>query len=100
LISGLVLADDGVDEVWLNGKQLDIKPWKEWGYGVVYTNFHPIEIRSGFVPGVNRLSFVVKNETFIYRSKKGFDLPDTPNPMALRVEWQAFGRPLQGGRQN
>jgi hypothetical protein len=54
--------------------------------------FRPIEIRSGFVPGVNRLAFVVKNETFIVPTKKGFDTPNTPNPMALRVEWQAFGR--------
>jgi hypothetical protein len=95
-VSGLVLADDGVDEVWLNGKQLNISPWKDWGYGVVYATFHPIEIRGGFVPGVNRLAFVVKNETFIYRSKRGFDLPETPNPMALRAEWQAFGRPTSG----
>src|SRR5690606_40684080 len=55
-ISGLVLADDGVDEVWLNGRRIDVKAWKDWGYGVAYTNFHPIEIRSGFLPGVNHLS--------------------------------------------
>ena len=99
-VSGLVLADDGVDEIWLNGKRLHIAPWKDWGYGVTYVTFHPIEIRSGFVQGTNRLAFVVKNETFIYRSEKGFDLPQTPNPMALRTEWQAFGRPIgaaQGG---
>jgi hypothetical protein len=94
-VSGLVLADDGVDEVWLNGKQLDIAPWKDWGYGVVYNRFHPIDIRSGFVPGTNRLSIVVKNERFIFRSDRGFDLPETPNPMALRTEWQAFGRPAR-----
>lgn len=93
-VSGLVLADDGVDEVWLNGKRLNIKAWKDWGYGVRYVTFHPIEIRSGFVPGVNRLAIVVKNETFIFRSDRGFDLPETPNPMALRVEWQAFGHPI------
>ena len=46
-VSGLVLADDGVDEVWLNGKRLNIEPWKDWGYGVIYAIFHPIEIRSG-----------------------------------------------------
>ena len=97
-ISGLVLADDGVDEVWLNGKRLNIAAWKDWGYGVIYATFHPIELRSGFVPGVNRLAIVVKNETFIYRSDRGFDLPETPNPMALRTEWQAFGRPINGAR--
>jgi len=97
-ISGGVLADDGVDEVRLNGNRLDIAAWKNWGYGVIYATFHPIEIRNGFVPGINRLAFVVKNETFIYRSERGFDLPETPNPMALRTEWQAFGRPLVGAR--
>jgi hypothetical protein len=93
-VSGLVIADDGVDEVRLNGKRLNIAAWKDWGYGVRYVAFHPIEIRSGFVPGVNRLAIVVKNETYIIRSDRGFDLPETPNPMALRVEWQAFGRPV------
>lgn len=96
-VSGLVLADDGVDEVWLNGERLSIDAWRDWAYGVTYVKFHPIEIRSGFVPDINHLAIVVKNETFIYRSKKGFDLPETPNPMALRVEWQAFGRLLGGG---
>ena len=94
-VSGLVLADDGVDEVWMNGNRLNVARWKDWGYGVTYTRFHPIEIRSGFVPGVNRLAIVVKNETFIYRAERGFDLPETPNPMALRTEWQAFGRPIK-----
>ena len=94
-VSGLVLADDGVDEVWMNGSRLNVAPWKDWGYGVTYIRFHPIEIRSGFVPGVNRLAIVVKNETFIFRAERGFDLPETPNPMALRTEWQAFGRPIE-----
>lgn len=98
-ISGLVLADDGVDEIWLNEKRLDIAAWKNWGYGVRYVDFHPVEIRGGFVPGVNQLAIVVKNETFIYRADHGFDLPDTPNPMALRAEWVAFGRPIAGHRQ-
>jgi hypothetical protein len=95
-VSGLVLADDGVDEVWLNGKRLNIRPWKDWSYGINYVKFHPIGIRSGFAPGVNRLAFVVKNETYIEPSKRGFELPDTPNQMALRVEWLAFGRPTGG----
>jgi hypothetical protein len=97
-VSGLVLADDGVDEVWLNGKRFNIERWTDWTYGINYVKFHPIEIRSGFVPGVNRLSLVVKNESFIIPSKKGFDVPDTPNPMALRTEWQAFGRPIGGSK--
>jgi hypothetical protein len=97
-VSGLILADDGVDEVRLNGKRLEIKPWTDWYYGANYTKFHPIAIRSGFVSGTNRLAFIVKNETFIEPSKRGFDFPDTPNPMALRAEWQAFGRPTGGAK--
>jgi hypothetical protein len=96
LVFGQILADDGVDEVWLNGKRLNIEPWTDWTYGINYVNFHPIEIRSGFVHGVNRLAFVVKNESFIVPTEQGFDVPDTPNPMALRAEWQAFGRPIGG----
>jgi hypothetical protein len=95
-IAGLILADDGVDEVRLNGKRLDIKAWTDWNYGASYVKFRPIEIRGGFVPGVNRVTFVVKNETFIIHSKKGFDFPDSPNPLALRAEWQAFGRSTRG----
>jgi hypothetical protein len=93
-VSGLILADDGVDEIWLNGVRLNIPPWKDWGYGAIYNRFHPVQFRSGFVAGVNRLAIVVKNETFIERSDRGFDLPETPNPMALRAEWKAFGRPV------
>jgi hypothetical protein len=99
-ISGLVLADDGVDEVWLNGSRLNIPRWSDWTYGINYVKFRPVEIRSGFLPRINRLAFVVKNESFIVPSKQGFDVPDTPNPMALRAEWQAFGRPLKSGERD
>lgn len=93
-VSGQVIADDGVDEISLNGKRLGIESWTDWTYGINYVRFRPIEIRSGFVPGVNRLALVVKNETYIEPTDRGFETPDTRNPMALRVEWQAFGRPL------
>lgn len=95
-VSALVLADDGVDEAWLNGKRLNIASWTDWRYGINYVKFHPISIRDGFVPGTNRLAFVVKNESFIVPTDRGFDVPNTPNPMALRVEWRAFGRPTGG----
>ena len=47
-----------------------------------------IEIREHLVPGVNRIEFDVWN---------GVDrtVAAAPNPIAIRVEWQAYGRPLQ-----
>ena len=46
-VSGLVLADDGVDEVWLNGKRLNITPGRTGVTVPSMRDFHPIEIRSG-----------------------------------------------------
>jgi hypothetical protein len=97
---GQILADDGVESIWLNGKQLDVKRWKDWGYGATYVRFRPVEIRDGFIPGLNRISIVVKNETYITRTDRGFDVPNVPNPMALRAEWQGFGRPLEAAGEN
>jgi hypothetical protein len=89
-LTGRVLADNAVDEIRLNGRRVDIDAWALDQPGVTFQSFHPIEIRDGFVPRVNRLEFDVRNTTFIYRNGR----PNLDNPMGLRVEWQAFGRPL------
>jgi hypothetical protein len=94
-IAGLVLADNGVEEVRLNGRPLPIAPWSDWYAGVTFFNFHSLEIPGGFVPGKNVISFVVVNGTDLpAASADGDDLPEVPNPMALRVEWHGSGRPL------
>lgn len=94
-ISGLVLADNGVRGVRLNGKLLAIEPWDDWYVGVTYYKFHRIEIHGGFVSGMNRIEFLVNNNTYISKSDRGVEKPDTPNPMGLRVEWRAYGRPTE-----
>lgn len=90
---GLVLADNGVEEVRLNGRPLPIAPWYDWYAGVTFFNFHTIEITNGFVPGKNVLSLVVVNETDIPDAAETVAPSDVPNPMALRVEWKGSGRP-------
>jgi ferric-dicitrate binding protein FerR (iron transport regulator) len=86
-ISGRVIADNGVRRIRLNGKPAGIAEWSLDDPGVKFRSFHPIEIRSGFVPGANRLEIDVFNTTFIYGNRR----PTLDNPMAIRVEWQAFG---------
>jgi hypothetical protein len=79
-----VLADNGVMGVRINGERVEFKP----KFGVrspVFNAFHAIEIKHGFVEGVNKIQLDVWNDTSGTSS-------EAMNPMALRVEWQAFGR--------
>jgi hypothetical protein len=92
-ISARVLADNGVREVRLNGKVLPVEPWNDYYVGVTYYEFHRFEIEDGFVPGVNKIQFLVNNDTYISKTDQGVERPNTPNPMGLRVEWRAYGRP-------
>jgi hypothetical protein len=93
-LTGLILADNGVEEIRINGQLLPVAPWLDWFAGVTFFKFHSIDIESGFVPGKNTLSISVINETDLPPVDKDVEIPETPNPMGLRVEWQASGRPL------
>jgi len=78
-----ILADNGVKEVRLNGKPVEMKPWVDNLLGQRFQAFHVVEFRGGFVAGENRVEIDVVN---------GISVPaGSRNPMALRVEWQAFG---------
>jgi hypothetical protein len=92
-LTGLVLADNGVEEIRLNGKPLPIAPWHDWYPEVTFFAFHRIEISNGFLPGKNVLSFVVMNETVLPPPDQDATPPETPNPMGLRIEWLGSGRP-------
>jgi hypothetical protein len=82
-IVGHVLADNGVMGVRINGHSVAFKPWVSV-YGL-FDTYRKIEIADGFVEGVNRIQFDVWNSIIM-------SYPNENNPMALRVEWQAFGR--------
>jgi len=78
-----ILADNGVKEIRLNGKPVVMQPWADNIRGQKFQTFRVVEIRDGFVEGKNQIEIDVLNGTAVgVRS---------PNPMALRVEWQAFG---------
>lgn len=91
---GQILADNGVKEVRVNDRPIKGISWID---NVFLQNFHRkefhvLEISAGFKPGVNLVEIDVWNGGE-YRNN-ALSLKAVPNPMALRVEWQAFGRPL------
>jgi hypothetical protein len=78
---GQILVDNRVEEIRLNGKPVHVEPW-EGAFSESFQRFHTVEIQEGFKRGGNRLEIDVING----------EVPDgSYNPMALRVEWQAFG---------
>jgi len=78
-----ILADNGVKDVRLNGKPVEMEPWVDNLVGQRFQTFHVVEFRDGFVEGKNQIEIDVFNG--ISAGAR------TANPMALRVEWQAFG---------
>jgi ferric-dicitrate binding protein FerR (iron transport regulator) len=87
-IAAQVIADNGIRAVRVNGQPLPLVSWNLNEPYQLFNRFELIEIREHLVPGVNRVEFDVWN---------GVDraIAAAPNPIAIRVEWQAYGRPLQ-----
>ena len=85
-IIGSFLVDDAINELRINGKSVPFKRWQTTWDVYDFKSFHTIEIRDGFVYGKNVISIDVFN------SPSHPSDPDHPNPMGIRVEWQAFGR--------
>jgi ferric-dicitrate binding protein FerR (iron transport regulator) len=88
-IVGYFLVDDAINELRINGHPVDYKRWVTTWDVFDFRSFHPIEIVDHFVEGENVISIDIYNSP----SRPEFT-PDTPNPTALRVEWQAFGNLL------
>ena len=85
-IVGYFLVDDAINELRINGHPVDYRRWVTTSDVFDFRSFHPIEIVDHFVEGENVISIDIYNSP----SRPEFS-PDTPNPTALRVEWQAFG---------
>jgi hypothetical protein len=83
-----VIADNGVIAARINGEPVTMKAWHLNERNQTFNKFQVIEFKSGFVQGMNKVEFDVWNGIDSYN-------PTQRNPMALRVEWQAFGRPVQ-----
>jgi hypothetical protein len=88
MVAAQLIADNGVRAVRVNGEPVPLKPWVLNERGQLFNRFVVVEIRDGFVAGKNRIEFDIWNGVDRYE-------PAGPNPLALRVEWQAFGRPLE-----
>jgi ferric-dicitrate binding protein FerR (iron transport regulator) len=93
MVAAQVLADNGVRGVRINGAPAPMEPWDDNEYGQSFTRnrFRRLDIRSGFVPGVNRLEIDVWNGVYKW-SATPQEADRDPNPMSLRVEFQAYGR--------
>ena len=89
MIAGQVLADNGVRAIRINSEPVTVQPWDDNEFGQSFTRnrFRMIEIQRGFVPGVNKIEIDVWNGVYQLEEMK-----DEPNPIALRVEFQAYGR--------
>lgn len=89
VIVGQILADNGVQEVRINGVPISFTPWIDNNLNQLFHRFHRIEIKDGFVAGKNTIQIDVFNAVIPWHQT--INKPEA-NPMSLRVEWQAFGR--------
>lgn len=88
---GRFLADNGIQEVRVNGSPVRVDSWvdNEEGQAFLQPQFRIVNVTGGLVAGVNTIEVDVWNGRF----EAPPALRDSPvNPMALRVEWYAFGR--------
>lgn len=95
MVAAQVLADNGVRAIRINGEPATMKPWDDNEYGQSFTRnrFRLVDIQRGFVPGVNKLEVDVWNGVYKWSATPEKSRADEdPNPMSLRVEFQAYGR--------
>lgn len=89
---GRFLADNGVIAVRVNGEPVQVQSWID---NVRYQpfgdpQFRFVNVTEGLVNGRNVIEIDVHNG--LMRTGKIKNPRAVPNPMALRVEWYAFGR--------
>ncbi|MCO6043274.1 FecR domain-containing protein [Aeoliella sp. ICT_H6.2] len=88
---GRFLADNGIQQVRVNDREVEVKSWIDNQQGQEFgaDQFRFVNITDGLVLGENVVEIDVWNGTFQPVTSPA-NIP--PNPMALRVEWYAFGR--------
>ncbi|WP_442481922.1 hypothetical protein [Aeoliella sp. SH292] len=87
---GRFLADNGIQEVRVNDQPIKVVPWTDNDNAQQFdhSKFRYVDVTEGLVQGINSIEVDVWNGIF----QEPADARDKPNPMALRVEWYAFGR--------
>ena len=89
---GRFLADNGVREVRVNGNPVVLESWDDL-YAFGHEQFRFVNVSEGLVAGENVIEIDVWNDSYVDRPR------EMPNPMALRVEWYAFGRQLDSATE-
>jgi hypothetical protein len=91
-VAAEILADNGVHAVRVNGVDGGITPWVDNVPQQYFKKdgFRVVRLKRGFIPGKNKIEIDVWNG--VYQAP---EMLGDPNPVAVRVEFQAFGR-LQG----
>lgn len=87
---GRFLADNGIKAVRINGIPVTVESWidNESLQEFDHSQFRYVNVTDGLVAGTNVVEIDVWNGIFAEPA----EWRDLPNPMALRVEWYAFGR--------
>jgi hypothetical protein len=88
---GRFLADNGIQEVRVNGKPVEVQSWRDNELDQLFGDqeFRYVNVTNGLKQRWNTIEIEVFNGTFMAPNGA---LEGQPNPMALRVEWYAFGR--------
>lgn len=91
---GRFLADNGIAAVRVNGQSVKVQSWVD---NIKYqpfgdTQFRFVNVTEGLVKGRNTIEVDVRNGMQRAWKHGAAVLSPIPNPMALRVEWYAFGR--------
>lgn len=93
---GRFLADNGIHEVRVNGRPVKVESWIDnvsW-QEFDHSQFRFVNVTEGLVAGTNMIEIDVANGIF----QEPAEWRGDPNPMALRVEWYAFGRKTNRSR--
>lgn len=100
---GRFLADNGVAEVRVNGKSVEVQSWVD---NIKYQPFRDqqfrfVNVTEGLLEGRNVIEVDVRNGMQRAWDKKHKTAVLSPilNPMALRVEWYAFGRQYESAKE-
>src|SRR5690606_27525598 len=88
---GRFLADNGIQEVRVNGEAVEVQSWRDNELHQLFGDqeFRYVNVTNGLKQRWNTIEIDVFNGTFMAANRA---LEGVPNPMALRVEWYAFGR--------
>jgi hypothetical protein len=92
-VAAEILADNGVHAIRVNGVDANVAPWVDNVPQQYFKKdgFHVVRLKRGFVRGVNKIEIDVWNGVYQVPELLG-----EPNPVAVRAEFQAFGRLLDG----